>query len=216
MGLSVFTLKNIACTLDYKPQPMVIDKKGELISLFSDELPNYTIEALDKVKMENADKTWGIVVTPHQCGQVSSIFNDIESFTNQVSEYVKRLMPIINRDSFIRVGIRAFYELKISDAGEFRPLQSHADIPGIDDERLANLIHYQVAFEAQKRRIVITLGQNKRGNDIFFTPDIHGIDFHEITISSLRDTLKELYHSAYDKYKEFAIIRRQENAISSQ
>lgn len=205
MELSKFTLKNIVCTLDYEIQLRMIDKKGEIISLFAEELPHYTIVDLNQVKMESADKTWNIVVTPNRYGQVSQVFDNIESFTNQVHKCVERLMTVLDRDSFTRVGIRAFYELKLSEAGEFLPIKNYFDIPGIDDKRLADLIHYQVSFETQKQRTVITIGQNRRGSEIFLVPDIHGITFRNIPISSLCDTLKELYHSAHEKYKGFAL-----------
>jgi len=204
MELSPSTLKNIACTLDYKIQPTMMDKKGEIIAHFIEDLSSYEILSENRLKMEDTNKTWNIVVEPNRYGQVSKKFDNIENFSKQVYKYAEVLMNVLEIQSFTRIGVREFHEIKLSDDGEFRPLKNYFDIPGIETH-LNGLIHYQVSLEIQKQRIVITLGQNKRENEIFLIPDINGMTFHEISISELCSTIKKLHNSAHEKYNDFAL-----------
>ena len=203
MELPEKKFKSIVCTLDYPPQLKVIDKKGEIISFFIKELPHYTIVDDNKFQIYSADRKRSIIVTLEKYGYATQIFDTIEAFAQKIYEYSKNIMPIIEIGNFTRVGVRIFYEIELQEYGEYPPLKKYYDIPGINDERLNDLIHYQVSFEAQQQRIVITLGQNKRDNRILLIPDIHGILYKETSIEMLCDTIKRLYHDAHQKYEQF-------------
>lgn len=188
-----FEITQLACTLDFEPRPELMDKRATLAKLYMNGFPSWNLSDPLKLSMKSTDEIRIIIINFHQWGYALQADLNIELFVKEIIQYLNPFCEATKIQHFERVGLRIFYNLTLDEVDveppEFPSLTDYFDIPGMHDERISDLIHYQVSTQRSGKRSVLNLGQNRDGRQYFLRPDLNSHDYGKITAENIEATL---------------------------
>ncbi len=203
-----FEIMHIICTVDFEQCLSLMDKRFELVEPYVERGFTQMIfpdPLVITVKTEDGLKE--ISIRMNQWGFVSRSCSLVEEFIEEAVNYLRLFSECSKIDKLNRVGLRIFYNYPLEEIEcsppEFPRLTDFFNIPGVEDERLADLIHYNVSTQREGRRDVLTLGQNREGRHYFLRPDLNSHDYGEFTIDEVAEVLTNAYKRLLDRFKGY-------------
>ncbi len=202
-----FEITRLVCTFDFEPRPELMDMRATLAHLYMDEFPSWDLSNPLKLNIKSIDEIRIITINFHQWGYALQADWNVELFIKEVVQRLKPFCEFTKIQDFERIGLRIFYNLTLEDVNvekpEFPLLTNYFDIPGMQDESISDLIHYNVSMQREGKRDVITLGQHREGKQYCLRPDLNSHDYGEINFGEAETKLNEAYQRLIARFQNY-------------
>jgi len=208
LSIDDFEIIKIDCLVNFGFKPSIMDKRFQFVEEFAQEFPEISYTELPPMlSVRSAGGERSITIRADRWEYSSRSLESIEDFADQVIDYLRRFCEITQIKEFEGIGLRVNYNHLLESVQcsppEFPYLKDFFDIPGIEDERIADLIHYNVSVQRAGKRFALTLGQFREKEIYFLRPILELYEFHSLGLDNVKDKLIDFYRSLVKGFERY-------------
>lgn len=204
-----FEITRVICTVDFNPNFTLMDMRMRLAGVYAQEFSQMNFSDPLALRLKSLDGSKEISISINQWGYVLHLCASVEKFIPEAIDHLQKFCECSKVNTFNRIGLRIFYNFPLEDVNcthpEFPRLSNYFNIPGIEDEKIADIIHYNVSAQQGGKRDILTFGQNysKEENQYFLRPDLNSHDYGIITVDKVKTTLLAAYQRLISRFKKY-------------
>ena len=208
LGIDDFEVTSVVSTVDFELKLSLMDQRFSIIEAFILDFPQYRfIELPPILNLRSVEGERAIAISVNRWEYTSRAFETIEDFASETETYLSSFGKITEINAFSKIGLRINYSYLLRDIEcvppEFPYLKAFLDIPGADDKRISDLIHYNVSVQREGKRRIFTIGQVREGETYFLRPTIEALEFGDISLNLVKEKLMNFYQLLQEDFEKF-------------